>query len=69
MSEEQKTPEERGQAFFAEYKELVAKHQVDTVFFPVYEQQKDGTFVTRLKPQLADLSNQPVPSNFVEEEK
>ena len=69
MSEELKTADERAKEFIKEYGELVKKHNIDFATFPQWVPDGQGGFRTIVQNQPIDMLKQPVPSNFVEEEK
>jgi hypothetical protein len=68
MSEELKTPEERGQDFIKEYGELVQKHQIDFATFPTFIPDGQGTFKVSIQNRPMDITPQAQPSPFVEKE-
>lgn len=57
--------EVRFQAFIKEYKELVDKHKVDTMAFPMFTPDGQGGYKVIIHQQPVDISNQPAPSPLI----
>lgn len=56
---------ERAEAFLKEYKELVDKHKVDFVTYPVYMPDGQGGFKTMIQSTPVDTSATYVKSPFI----
>lgn len=69
MSEELKTPEERGQELIKRHGENVKELNMDFATFPQWVPDGQGGFRTIIQTQAIDVTPKAVPSNFVEEEK
>lgn len=51
--------------FLKEYGELVAKHKVDIVAFPMFQPDGNGGFKVMVHSQAVSTENQPIKSPFV----
>lgn len=60
---------ERVGSFVKEYGELVAKHKIDFASYPVYTPDVQGGFKVVVQNTPVDISNQPVKSPFIPENK
>lgn len=63
----EKTQQERIDSFIKEYGELVEKHQVDFVAYPLYVPDGQGGFRTIVQNAPVDKTERPVESPFVPE--
>ena len=61
MEEDKKKIDE----FLKEYGELVKKHEVDFINFPMYQPNKDGHWETVIQTRPISTKGQPVKSPFI----
>lgn len=61
--------DENIQGFLKEYGELVERRKIDFACYPVYMPDGKGGFTTRVQNTPVDISNQPVKSPFIPEQK
>lgn len=65
--EQQKDVEERIGAFMKDYEELIKRHQIDFVSYPVWLPTATGIFETRIQTSPMDRKYMPVKSPFIKE--
>ncbi len=63
------TPEEKAafDAFMKDYGELVAKHQMDFMAYPLFQPTDSGKWEISIQTQAVSTKNRPIKSPFVPE--
>lgn len=55
----------RREAFLKEYKELIDKHSVDFISYPIYQPNREGVFELKIQTEVLDKKMLGVPSDII----